>query len=305
MKSRLLPLVVGCCACLAVMGHAPAAAARTLRAVASFSVLADVVRQVGGAHVDVTSLVPPDGDPHEFEPAPADARRLQDADLIFLSGDGLETWFVRLARAAGYHGTPVIASDGIVTRDMRENGRDVTDPHVWNSVPNVEIWTRNIRDALIRADPDDADAFRTSAAAYLGRLQALDHYVRERIAAVPPDRRRVLTGHTGFGYFGREYGVTFIAPQGLSTETEPAAADIAALIRQIRASGVSTYFVENTADPRLVQQVARATGTRAGGTMYVESLSPPGGPAPDYLSMIRHDVDLMVPAMMTSREPPP
>lgn len=299
MKFRFLPLA--CAALVAGLAPVHAAMAGTVHAVASFTVLADVVRQVGGTHATVTSLVPPDGDPHEFEPSPADARKLQQADVIFLSGEGLETWFVRLARAAGYHGTPVIVSDGVPLHAMVEDGHDVTDPHVWNSVPNVEIWTRNICDALIRADPEDADAFRANAQAYLVRLRDLDHYIRERIATVPAERRRVLTGHDAFGYFGREYGVTLMAPQGLSTETEASAADVAALIRQIRTLGVSTYFMENAADPRLVKQVATATGAHPGGTLYVEALSPPGGPAADYISMIRHDVDLMVPAM----QPPP
>lgn len=303
MKIRLLPvgfLPVACALLMTGLVQGHAATARTVHAVASFTVLADVVRQVGGTHVAVTSLVPPDGDPHEFEPSPADAGKLQQADVIFLSGEGLETWFVRLSRAAGYHGTPVIVSNGVPLHEMVEDGHDVTDPHVWNSVPNVEIWTHNIRDALIRVDPQDAEAFRANADAYLVRLHDLDHYIRDRIATVPADRRRVLTGHDAFGYFGREYGVTLMAPQGLSTETEASAADVAALIRQIRTLGVSTYFMENAADPRLVQQVATATGARPGGTLYVEALSPPGGPAADYISMIHHDVDLMVQAMQAA-----
>ncbi|GBQ41306.1 Mn2+/Zn2+ ABC transporter substrate-binding periplasmic protein [Komagataeibacter europaeus LMG 18890] len=298
---RRLSCLLGLCGVLSIMPARAAPLPHTVQAVASFTVLADVVAHVGGTHVHVTSLVPPDGDPHEFEPSPDDARQLRQADIVFMSGEGLESWFSRLAHAAGYHGTPVIVSNGISIYTPPGLQQAETDPHVWNSVPNVIIWTNNIRDALIAIDPADADSFRASAAAYVTQLRALDRDIRDRIATIPADRRRILTSHDAFGYFGRTYGLTFMAPQGLSTETEASAGDIAALIRQIRQTGVTTYFMENAADPRMVQQVARATGTRPGGELYAEALSPPGGPAPDYIAMMRHNTDLMVTAMQGTR----
>ncbi|MCE2575608.1 metal ABC transporter substrate-binding protein [Komagataeibacter sp. FNDCR2] len=293
---HLIP-VLGLLGLLAAPATHAAPLAHPLHAVASFTVLADVVAQVGGSHVSVTSLVPPDGDPHEFEPSPDDARQLRQADIVFMSGEGLESWFGRLAHAAGYQGRPVIVSNGISAYTQPGAGQPETDPHVWNSVPNVIIWTNNIRDALIAADPVDAESFRISAARYVMRLKALDQDIRTQIATIPADRRRVLTSHDAFGYFGRAYGVTFMAPQGLSTETEAAAGDVAALIDQIRRTGITTYFMENATDPRLVQQVAHATGARPGGELYAEALSPASGPAPDYIAMMRHNTDLMVAAM--------
>ncbi|GAN87962.1 zinc ABC transporter substrate-binding protein [Komagataeibacter intermedius] len=298
---RRLSCLLGLCGVLSIMPAHAAPASHTVQAVASFTVLADVVSHVGGTHVHVTSLVPPDGDPHEFEPSPDDARQLRQADIVFMSGEGLETWFSRLAHAAGYHGTPVIVSDGISLYTPPGRQQAEADPHVWNSVSNVIIWTNNIRDALIAIDPADADSFRASAAAYVTQLRTLDHDIRERIATIPADHRRILTSHDAFGYFGRAYGLTFMAPQGLSTETEASAGDIANLIQQIRQTGVTTYFLENATDPRMVQQVARATDARPGGELYAEALSPPDGPAPDYITMMRHNTDLMVAAMQKAR----
>ncbi|RFD19250.1 metal ABC transporter substrate-binding protein [Komagataeibacter melaceti] len=292
---RFIP-VLGLLGLLTTPAHA-APAPHPLRAVASFTVLADVVSQVGGRHVSVTSLVPPDGDPHEFEPSPDDARQLREANIVFMSGEGLESWFGRLAHAAGYQGHPVIVSNGISAYTSSGTGQPETDPHVWNSVPNVIIWTNNIRDALIAADPADAESFRVAAAGYVMRLKALDQDIRTQIATIPADRRRVLTSHDAFGYFGRAYGITFMAPQGLSTETEASAGDIATLISQIRQTGITTYFMENATDPRMVQQVAHATGAQPGGELYAEALSPTNGPAPDYIAMMRHNTALMVAAM--------
>lgn len=293
---RRLTCLLGLCGIFS-LAPAHAAAPHVVHAVASFTVLADVVAHVGGTHVTVTSLVPPDGDPHEFEPSPDDARQLRQADVVFMSGEGLESWFARLAHAAGYQGTPVIVSNGIDIYTEKDGQQAETDPHVWNSVPNVIIWAANIRDALIAADPADADDIRASAGAYITQLRTLDHDIRTQIATIPVERRRVLTSHDAFGYYGRAYGVTFMAPQGLSTETEASAGAVAKLIGQIQQSGMTTYFLENATDPRLVQQVAHATGARPGGELYAEALSPVGGPAPDYITMMRHNTELMVQAM--------
>lgn len=271
--------------------------AKTLDVVASFTVLADIVQQVGGDHVRVRSLVPPNGDPHEFEPSPDDAKRLKGAAITFISGDGLETWFERLAKAAGYDRKPIVASDGIKTLTMKEDGKTTTDPHVWNSAANVIVWVGNIERALTEIGPEDAADFRANAARYVKELNDLGAYAHERIGAVPKARRKVLTSHDAFGYFGKEYGVTFLSPLGVSTETEASAADVAKLINQIKREGVKVYFFENSNDPRLVRQIAAATGAEPGGELYVESLSRPDGPAPTYARMFRHNVDQMADAM--------
>ena len=281
----------------ALCGSTGLARAKTLDVVASFTILADVVRQVGGEHVRVRSLVPPNGDPHEFEPSPDDARNLKLAAITFISGDGLETWFERLAKAAGYDRKPVVVSAGIKTLSMKEDGRTTTDPHVWNSAANVIVWVGNIEKALTEIDPEDAADFRTNAARYVQELRSLDAYARERIGAVPKGKRKVLTSHDAFGYFGKDYDVTFLSPLGVSTETEASAADVAKLINQIKRERVKVYFFENSNDPRLVKQIAAATGAEPGGELYVESLSNADGPAPTYARMFRYNVDQMANAM--------
>jgi zinc/manganese transport system substrate-binding protein len=282
------------------MAASMAASAKTLNAVASFTVLADVVKQVGGEHVNVKSLVGPNGDPHEFEPSPNDARDLKAADVTFISGEGLESWFERLVKASGYSGKPVIASEGIKTRTMDEDGKTITDPHVWNSPVNIEVWVGNIEKALAAADPEDAAIFKANADRYTKVLKDLDAYAKAKLETVPKDRRKILTSHDAFGYFGREYGVTFLSPVGLSTETEASAADIAKLIDQIRREKVKTYFFENSNDARLVQQISKATGAEPGGELYVEALSKEDGPAPTYAKMFRYNVDLISKAIAES-----
>jgi zinc/manganese transport system substrate-binding protein len=276
------------------------ASAETLKVVASFTVLADVVKQVGGNHVAVTSLVGPNGDPHEFEPSPADAKHLKAAQVTFVSGEGLEGWMDRLVTASGYKGTPVTVSDGVNTRTMEEDGQTVTDPHVWNSPVNVKIWVANIEKALSAADPADATAFKANAERYTKTLDELNTYAHSKFDTVPDDRRKVLTSHDAFGYFGREYNVSFLAPIGVSTETEASAAEVAKLIEQIKAEHVKTYFFENSNDPRLVKQVAKATGAEPGGELYVEALSDAKGPAPTYEKMFRYNVDQIAAAMAKS-----
>ncbi len=289
--------VGGLVAVSALLGAASLAEARTLKVVASFGILADVVKNVGGDKVDVVSLVPTGGDPHEFEPTPADAKNLSGADIVFVSGLGFEGWMGRLVTASGYKGDPVVVSQGISGRKMEEDGKTVTDPHVWNSAANVVIWIGNIEKALISADPDDAQVFRDNTDRYAKEVTSLDLYARKAINAVPKDRRKVLTSHDALGYFGRTYGVKFLSPVGVSTEAEASAGDVAKLIDQIKQENVKVYFFENSNDPRVVRQIADATGAHPGGELYVEALSPADGPAPNYLAMFKHNVDLLVAGM--------
>lgn len=280
-----------------MMAIASKASARPLEVVASFTVLADVVHQVGGKDVDVKTLVGPNGDPHEFEPSPDDARNLKAADVVFVSGEGLEGWMDRLITASGYRGKPVVASNGINTRTMEEDGETVTDPHVWNSPVNVMVWVDNIEKALSSADPAETATFKLNAENYRQKLRALDAEAHATLDPVPDDQRKILTSHDAFGYFGREYKVRFLAPIGFSTETEASAADVARLIDQIKAENVKVYFFENSNDPKLVRQVAAATKAKPGGALYVEALSAEDGPASTYVDMFRYNVGQVAKAL--------
>ncbi len=272
------------------------AAAKTLRVVASFTVLADMVGQVGGDHVRVKSLVGPNGDPHVYEPSPADANALAHADLVVESGLGLEGWIDRLISASGYKGPVVVASTGVAPRTMVDGddgpskGRIITDPHAWNSAANAALYAANIERALIKADPADAADLKASGDRYIAQLKGLDAWARQELAAVPPDRRKVITSHDAFSYFGRAYGVTFLAPQGVSTDAQPSPAQVAALITQIRAEKVKAVFIENQTDPRLVEEIAKEGHAKLGGALYPEALSNPDGPAASYAAMFRYNV---------------
>lgn len=274
-----------------------AAMAAPLQVVASFSVLGDMVHQVGGDQVVVRSLVGPDGDPHTFEPSPQDSQQLSQADLVFVSGLGLEGWITRLISASGYQHPVIVASRGVTSRTMQEDGATITDPHAWNSAANGVIYARNIMAALIAADPQQADYFRQRGNAYIQRLEKLDAWAKATFAALPENRRVVLTSHDAFGYFGQAYGVVFLAPVGFSTEAQPAASDIASLITQLKQHHSRYYFVENQTDPRLVKQIAAASGAQPGGALYPEALSTASGPAPTYEAAFHHNVEVMAASM--------
>lgn len=268
-----------------------------INVVTSFSVLADVVKNVGGDYIKVSSLVPTEGDPHEYEPTPKDAKSLKSADVTFVSGEGFETWFDRLVKASGTSKPAVVVSEGIKTHTFEDEGEIITDPHVWNSIPNVIIWVGNIEKALEKADPADAAAYQANAKKYISKLNALNASIHKQIDAVPENKRQVLTSHDAFGYYGEEYGVRFLSPLGVSTETEATAADIADLIDQIKKEHIRVYFFENSNDTRLVKQVAAATGAKLGGELYPESLSDASGPVPTYYDMMEYNTKLIVEAI--------
>ena len=291
MKKLPLSLAIG------ALLISPLSMAKTVNVVASFTVLADIVKQVGGEHVNVKSLVGPNGDPHTFEPTPQDSQALASADLVFVSGLGLEGWMDRLVSASGYKGDAVVASRGVATRRMEEEGKTVTDPHAWNSMQNGVIYAANVMNALIKADPQDADAIRRSGEKYIQQLQTLDGWAKTAFAAIPAAKRKVLTSHDAFGYFGQRYGVTFLAPVGFSTEAEASASQVGGLIQQLKAEHIHSYFIENQTDPRLVKQIASATGAQPGGELYPEALSQPSGPAPTYVAAFRHNVEAMIRSM--------
>jgi zinc/manganese transport system substrate-binding protein len=272
---------------------APARAADRLNVVASFSILGDLVRNVGGERVTVTTLVGPDGDVHVYVPTPADAKKIADARLLFVNGLGLEGWLPRLVQSAGNNATIVTATSGIAPLKL---GSDA-DPHAWQSPLNAKIYVANIRDALVAADPADAEAFKSNAEAYLAKLDALDGEVRRAVAQIPENRRKVISTHRAFGYFAAAYGIAFVAPLGVSTESEASARDIAGIITQIRASKIPAVFLENISDPRLIRQIAAETGARVGGTLYSDSLTGEKGDSPTYIDMVRHNIKALTSAL--------
>lgn len=290
---KVLPVSLAVAALLS----SPLAMAKTVNAVTSFSILGDIVQEVGGEHVKVTSLVGPDGDPHSFEPSPKDSKAINASDVVFVSGLGLEGWIDRLVTASGYKGHLVTASEGINSRKMEEDGKQITDPHAWNSMANGVIYATNVMNALIKADPQDADYFRQRGKAYIEQLQKLDSWAKTEFASIPQSKRKVLTSHDAFGYFGQEYHVSFMAPVGFSTESEASASGVASLIKQIKDEKVKTYFIENQTDPRLVKQIAAASGAQPGGELYPEALSGPQGPATTYVKAFKHNVETIVASM--------
>ncbi|MRS89418.1 metal ABC transporter substrate-binding protein [Enterobacteriaceae bacterium RIT714] len=280
---------------LGVMSHG--ALAKTLNVVTSFSVLGDMAQEVGGDRVKVTTLVGPDGDPHTFEPSPKDSAALSKADVVVVNGLGLEGWLDRLVKASGFKGTLVVASEGVKTHTLEEEGKTVTDPHAWNSAANGARYAQNILQGLVKADPEDKTAFEAAAQPYIAQLTQLDSWAKSRFSQIPREKRKVLTSHDAFGYFSRAYDVDFIAPQGLSSESEASAAQVADIINQIKADGVKTWFMENQLDPRLVKQIANATGAQPGGELYPEALTAKGGAADTYVKAFRHNVNTIADSM--------
>jgi zinc/manganese transport system substrate-binding protein len=300
---------------------APALAEEKLKVIATFSILGDIVANVGGDRVEVTTLVGPDGDAHVFQPAPADAQAVVGAQVIVANGLGFEGWMERLVEASGTQATLITAADGVTPiafgeeehehaeaeahdhdhaeEEAGHEGHDhgAFDPHAWQSVTNLALYVGNIERGLAAADPAGAETYAANAAAYLAELDALDAEIRAAVAALPEDRRTVVTSHDAFGYFAADYGLTFVAPQGVSTEAEASAQDVAALITQIRDAGIAAVFVENIADRRLLDQIAAETGAAIGGTLYSDALSAVDGPAANYLAMMRHNLGQLTGAL--------
>ncbi|MGQ4274435.1 zinc ABC transporter substrate-binding protein AztC [Terrihabitans sp. B22-R8] len=314
----------------------PASAAEPVKVVASFSIIGDLAKNVGGDRIALTTLVGPNGDAHVYEPRPADAAAIRSADVVLVNGLGFEGFLPRLVEASGTkaplvevskgakalksgedehhhhdhageeghrHSGDAHAHDEKHAHDDKHDGHDHAhekehghhhhgdqDPHAWQSVPNVKIYVANIAEALCSADAAGCDAYKANAQAYNGKLDALDTEIRAGIAAIPEGKRTIITSHDAFGYFQSEYGLKFLAPEGVSTEAEASAADVAALIRQVREDKASAIFVENITNPRLIEQIAKETGAKAGGTLYSDALTDASGPASTYVDMMRANV---------------
>jgi len=305
---------------LALIAAAPPLAAQDrapVKVVASFSILGDIVKNVGGDRTDVTTLVGPDGDAHVFQPAPGDAKALAAARVVFVNGLGFEGWMERLTQSADYKGAVVVATQGIQPQTMDDDDkhdahghahakkeskatpeRAAIDPHAWQDLRRAQGYVDNILAGLIAADPAGETAYRANAAAYKQQLAALDAWARGEIAQVPAAKRKVITSHDAFGYFATAYGVRFLAPVGISTDAEPSAKQVATLIRQIRKEKITALFVENITNPKMIEQIARETGAKPGGRLYSDALAKPGQPGATYIGMFRHNVTLLKAAML-------
>ncbi|MEH6719437.1 MAG: metal ABC transporter substrate-binding protein [Aurantimonas endophytica] len=309
-----------------------AGAQEPVKVVASFSILGDMVKKIGGDHVELTTLVGPDGDAHVYEPTPSDARAVGAADVLVVNGLQFEGWLPRLVETAEFKGEEIVATTGIqpipfaeeeeghdhAAGEHAEAGHDdhaheageaagheghdhgANDPHAWQSLSNGVVYAENIVKGLAAADPDNATDYRARGDAYIGEIRAMDERVKTELAAIPEDRRKVVTSHDAFGYFAKAYDVTFIAPEGVSTEAEASAADVAKIIDQIRHDGISAVFVENISDTRLIDRIAAETDAKVGGTLYSDALSGADGPAPTYLDMFQYNIEQIVAALKTS-----
>jgi zinc/manganese transport system substrate-binding protein len=304
MESAMSMLRFALAAGLAVLVLAPisGAAQERIKVVTSFSVLADVVKNVAADRAEIAAIVGAGSDAHVYAPTPADARKVAEAKLFVVNGLGFEGWLDRLVKASGSKATVVVATKGLKPRrtgghdHKHDHAKDV-DPHAWQDVRNMRNYVVNIRDALSAADPANAATYQANATAYQAKLDALQAEVRGTLAKIPAARRRIITNHDAFGYFEAAYGIKFIAPQGVATDSEPSARDVARIISQIKQQKIPAVFLENISDPRLMQRIAKETGARIGGTLYSDALTAADGPAPTYIDLIRHNLATLIGAL--------
>ena len=292
MKTLLQKLINPLVALALCAGTALSLAADKLPVMASFSILGDLVQVVGGDRVAVTTLVAADEDAHVFEPKPADAKNLLLTKLLVTNGLGFEPWAQKLVQSAGYKGQSLVATQGIKTRTMPDagvKGKSETDPHAWQDPTNVVIYARNIAAALSKLDPAGSSIYQANSEAYVKALETLDAEAKTAFAFIAPDKRKVITSHDAFGYFGAHYGIRFLAPQSMSTEAEPSAKEVAKLIRQIQKERIKAVFVENMSNPKLLAQLSKDAGVTVGPALYVDALSKAGSPADSYLKLMRHN----------------
>ena len=297
MKKSLIPLLLALLATPALADKLPV--------LASFSILADLTREVGGERVDVASLVGPDQDAHVFQPAPQDVKKLAAAKVFVVNGLGFEGWLNRLSKSSGFKGQTVVASQGVkpltLAEDDHDHGHDhghaSQDPHAWHNPQNVKLYVRNISAALSQADPAGKDYYSQRAQAYSQQLEQLDADARQRFAAIPASQRKVLTSHDAFAYLAQRYQIRFLSPQGVSTEAEASAKGVAKLVRQVKSEKIRAVFMENMSDKRLLEQLSREAGVQIGGKLYADALSPANGPAASYVQLFKHNVDGLWTAM--------
>ena len=265
--------------------------------VASFSILGDMVAEVAGDKANVTTIVGPDADAHLYQPNTGDAVAVTEADLVIVNGMGFETWSAELIKTSGTKATIAVATDGITP--LLVEGE--VDPHAWNSLTNGIIYVNNIEAALSAASPQDAAYFKANADAYRAQMMVLHDRALADIATLPEGKRIVVTAHDAFGYLANAYGLTFLAPQGIDTEAEPSAKELAELIAFLNEQGAGALFVENIANVDLIEQISRETGIKIGGRIYSDALSVKGSPATSYLAMFAHNLDLLTTTLAAAK----
>jgi zinc/manganese transport system substrate-binding protein len=293
-----MSVLAGCLTLAASVLPATAQTADKLKVVATFSILGDMVRNVGGERIEVATLVGPNGDAHVYSPTPADGRRLTEAKIVFTNGLKFEGWIDRLVKSSGTKAVRIEAAKGVKPLKGEDDGHghghhhghDGSDPHAWQSIGNAKTYIVNIRDALIAADAAGRQAYEANASAYLKQLDEIETEVKGLVASIPPERRRIITSHDAFRYFEEAYGIDFVSPQGVSTESEASAKDVARIIQQIRREKIAAVFVENVSDARLMERIAKETGAKIGERVYSDALSEPNGPAGTYIDMMRHNI---------------
>jgi zinc/manganese transport system substrate-binding protein len=285
-------------ALLPILGCLNSAAAAPLK-VASFStVLTDVAHNVGGDKVDVEGIVKGGVDPHEFEPSPGDIEKVSDADVVLMSGKGMEGYLSKVEEGAGSKTKFINVGNQVGNSlKLKDEGKMIEDPHWWHSVANVEKATDIVRDALIAAEPADKDAFTANAAAYEGKLAELDKAIRLRVAELPRDQRKLVTSHDAFQYFARDYGFTIYPIEGVSTQEEPSTRKVAKLLGTIKSQQVKAVFFENTLNPKVITQITQETGAKVGGELYADGLGAPGSDASTYIEMMHHNVTTIIDAL--------
>ncbi|WP_248799059.1 metal ABC transporter substrate-binding protein [Pseudomonas sp. MWU13-2105] len=267
-------------------------AADKLPVVASFSILRDITQQIGGDHIAVIGMVGPDADAHTYEPTPDDAKALLNAKLIVKNGLGFEPWLDRLVTSTETKAPVVTASKGVISHTMVDDGETIPDPHAWHNLANAKLYVNNITQALIKVDPANKADYTRNSQAYLKEIYRLLAEAKVKLGNLPAGNRRIVTSHDAFGYLGQAYGIQFMAPQGLSTEREPSAAEVATLITQIRKDKVKAVFMENIKDARLLQQIADESGAQIGGTLYSDALAAEG-PASTFTGLFEYNMNTL------------
>ena len=337
--SRMLKLAAAVSVITLFPAALATASAENLKVIASFSIIADFAKNVGGDRVDITTLVGANGDAHVYEPKPADAAAVATADVVLVNGLQFEGFLQRLLEASGTKAPIVELTKGSeLLKNTEEEHHDEAaegeqkheheaaeaehdqhagegheqaneeahhdhgefDPHAWQSVHNAEVYVKNIADAFCAADAAGCETYKANAEAYGEKLEALEAEIKSAVAEIPEDKRVIITSHDAFGYFEHEYGIKFLAPEGVSTESEASAADVAALIKQIKEDKSSAIFVESISNPRLVEQIASETGLKVGGELYSDALSDESGPAATYIDMMRYNVNTIKGAVLGS-----
>ena len=276
--------------CLLFLANTVSANDSSIRVVTSFSILEDLVKELGGQYVSVVNLVGRNSDAHMYQPKPSDAVAIAKADLVVFNGLGFEGWIPRLIKNSGYKNQQIIASRGV---DAIKNGKEI-DPHAWQSFHNIRLYIQNISQMLIQLRPQHVEALTKRQQKYLDSVSNLEQRLKKQFASIPPNKRIVVTSHDAFGYLGREFKIQFLAPLGLSLEVEASAEDVAAIIDQIREQSVKALFVENINNPRLLELISAETNVTIGGHLYSDALSEVEGPASTYLKMMRYNIESLI-----------